>query len=42
MSSQFNTVMVPAADMQLCFENILLNKGFKNDRALENCSSIYE
>ena len=35
MSSQFNTVMVPAADMQLCFENILLNKGFKNDRALE-------
>ena len=35
MSGQFNTVMVPAADMQLLFENILLNKGFRNDRALE-------
>jgi 3-dehydro-L-gulonate 2-dehydrogenase len=38
MSNQFNTVVIPAEEMQLCFENILLNKGFKNDRAVEIAS----
>jgi 3-dehydro-L-gulonate 2-dehydrogenase len=35
MSDQFNTVMVSATDMQSQFENILLDKGFRKDRALE-------
>ena len=32
--------MVLAADMQLCFENILLNKGFKKDKALTLASAF--
>ena len=38
MDNQFKIVMVSAADMQLCFENILLSKGFKKDKALEIAS----
>jgi 3-dehydro-L-gulonate 2-dehydrogenase len=40
MNQQFNTIMVSAADMQLCFENILLNKGFKKDKALTLASAF--
>ncbi len=35
MSDQFNTVIVSAADMQLCLENILLKNGFNKEKALE-------
>jgi 3-dehydro-L-gulonate 2-dehydrogenase len=38
MSDQVKTVMVSAAGMRLCFENILLNKGFKKDKSLEIAS----
>jgi 3-dehydro-L-gulonate 2-dehydrogenase len=40
MSNQSNTVMVPSADMQLCFENILLKNGFKKEKAIE-ISSVF-
>ncbi|MEP7376674.1 MAG: 3-dehydro-L-gulonate 2-dehydrogenase [Chitinophagaceae bacterium] len=38
MNDQFNTVLIPAVEMQLCFENILLNKGFKNEKATQIAS----
>jgi 3-dehydro-L-gulonate 2-dehydrogenase len=38
MSDQYNTVVIPAAEMQLCFENILLGKGFKKNKAVEIAS----
>lgn len=35
MSDQFNTVIVSAAEMQLCLGNILLKNGFNKEKALE-------
>ena len=40
MVSQFNRVMVPAADMQLCFENILTKKGFSKANA-EQLATVF-
>jgi len=40
MSNQFNTVIVPAADMHLCFENVLIQKGFSKERA-EQIATVF-
>ena len=40
MSNQFNTVMVSAADMQLCFENVLIKIGFSKERA-EQIATVF-
>jgi len=40
MSNQFNTVMVPASDMQLCLENVLLRIGFSKERA-EQIATVF-
>ena len=40
MSNQFNTVMVSAADMQLCLENVLIKIGFSKERA-EQIATVF-
>src|SRR5687768_617176 len=40
MDNQFSTVMLPAADMQLCFENVLIKKGFSKERA-EQIATVF-
>ena len=40
MDNQFSTVMIPAADMQLCFENVLIKKGFSKERA-EQIATVF-
>ena len=40
MDNQFSTVMIPAADMQLCFENVLIKKEFSKERA-EQIATVF-
>jgi 3-dehydro-L-gulonate 2-dehydrogenase len=40
MSNQFNTIMISVADMQLCFENILIKKGFSKQKA-EQIATVF-
>lgn len=40
MHNQFGTIMIPADDMRLCFENVLLKNGFTKERA-EQIATVF-
>lgn len=40
MDNQFGKIMIPGADMQLCFENVLLKTGFTKERA-EQIATVF-
>lgn len=40
MDNQFGKIMIPAVDMQLCFENVLLKTGFAKERA-EQIATVF-